>query len=68
MKITEEQIVENWECLLNVIKHEFTGERKDKLLSILCFFFINKIIKPVKINADVVPNAAPYIPYFGIKK
>jgi hypothetical protein len=33
MKLTSEQIVQNWERLLNVIETEFTGERKDKLLS-----------------------------------
>jgi hypothetical protein len=33
MKLSAEQIVQNWERLLNVIETEFTGERKDKLLS-----------------------------------
>ena len=33
MKLTSEQIVENWERLITVIETEFTGERKDKLLS-----------------------------------
>ena len=33
MKLSAEQIVENWERLLKVIETEFTGERKDKLLS-----------------------------------
>ena len=33
MKLTAEQIVQNWERLINVIETEFTGERKDKLLS-----------------------------------
>ena len=33
MKLTSEQIVQNWERLINVIETEFTGERKDKLLS-----------------------------------
>ncbi len=33
MKLTAEQIVENWERLLEVIKTEFTGERQTKLLS-----------------------------------
>jgi len=33
MKLTAEQIVQNWERLLEVIKTEFTGERQTKLLS-----------------------------------
>ncbi len=33
MKLTAEQIVENWERLLEVIRTEFTGERQTKLLS-----------------------------------
>ena len=33
MKLTAEQIVANWERLLDVIKTEFTGERQTKLLS-----------------------------------
>ena len=33
MKLTAEQIAENWDELLTVIKTEFTGARKDKLLS-----------------------------------
>ena len=33
MKLTSEQIVQNWERLLNVIETEFKGERRDLLLS-----------------------------------
>ncbi len=33
MKLTADQIAQNWDELLNVIKTEFTGERKDKLLA-----------------------------------
>ena len=33
MKLTAEQIVQNWERLINVIKNEFTGERQEKLLA-----------------------------------
>ena len=31
MKLTAEQIVQNWEDLMNIIDNSFTGERKDKL-------------------------------------
>jgi len=33
MKLTAEQIVENWERLIDVIKTEFTGKRQEKLLA-----------------------------------
>ena len=33
MKLTAEQIVQNWERLIDVIKTEFTGERQRKLLA-----------------------------------
>lgn len=33
MKLTADQIAQNWDELLNVIKTEFTGTRKDKLLA-----------------------------------
>ena len=33
MKLTAEQIAQNWDELLTVIKTEFTGNRKDKLLA-----------------------------------
>ncbi len=33
MKLTADQIAQNWDELLNVIKTEFTGNRKDKLLA-----------------------------------
>ena len=33
MKLTADQIAQNWDELLNVIKTEFTGDRKAKLLS-----------------------------------
>ena len=31
MKLTAEQIVQNWEDLMDIIDNNFTGERKDKL-------------------------------------
>ena len=33
MKLTAEQIVQNWEDLINFIKNNFEGERKEKLLA-----------------------------------
>ena len=33
MKLTAEQIVQNWEDLINLIKDNFEGERKEKLLA-----------------------------------
>ena len=33
MKLTSEQIVQNWEDLINFIKNNFEGERKEKLLA-----------------------------------
>ena len=33
MKLTAEQIVQNWEALMNIINDNFTGERKEKLLA-----------------------------------
>ena len=33
MKLSAEQIVQNWEDLLKVINNNFTGERKEKLLA-----------------------------------
>ena len=33
MKISAEQIVQNWEALMNVIENNFQGERKEKLKS-----------------------------------
>ena len=33
MKLTADQIAQNWDELLTIIKTEFTGERKDKLLA-----------------------------------
>ena len=33
MKISAEQIVQNWEALMNVIENNFEGERKEKLKS-----------------------------------
>ena len=34
MKLTAEQIVQNWERLIDVIKTEFAGERQEKLLAV----------------------------------
>ena len=33
MKLSAEQIVQNWEDLINLIKDNFEGERKEKLLA-----------------------------------
>ena len=32
MKLSAEQIVQNWEELIKIINDNFTGERKEKLL------------------------------------
>ena len=34
MKLTEEQLLANWNSLINVIKDNFTGDRKEKLLEL----------------------------------
>ena len=47
MKLTADQIAQNWDDLLTVIKTEFTGTRKDKLLAIKYFF---QIIVPLFIK------------------
>jgi len=46
MKLTDDQITENWDKLLNIVETNFTGERKDNLLAMYDFFQERMIIAP----------------------
>ena len=46
MKLTDDQITENWTKLLNIVETNFTGERKDNLLAMYDFFQERMIIAP----------------------
>ena len=46
MKLTDKQITDNWEKLLNIVETNFTGERKTKLLAMYEFFQDRMLIAP----------------------
>ena len=46
MKLTDEQITDNWQKLLDIVETSFTGERKEKLLAMYEFFQDRMIIAP----------------------
>jgi len=46
MKLTDKQITDNWEKLLNIVETNFTGERKTNLLAMYEFFQDRMLIAP----------------------
>ena len=46
MKLTDEQITDNWQKLLDIVETSFTGERKENLLAMYEFFQDRMLIAP----------------------
>ena len=45
-QLTEEQLLGNWEKLLQLVEDTFEGERKEKLLEMYKFFEDRMIVAP----------------------
>ena len=63
MKLSAEQIVQNWEELIKIINDNFTGERKEKLLAMYTDLEDRMCVQP----ASSLLNVLKKFIHYGLK-